>query len=212
MTQVTPPDGDIVELTEVKKYLHVDTFEDDDNIRILRDAAQEYIDGRDGILGRAIRQQSWRLDAPCFPSTRYYTPYANDQYWLPLVYGSAPIRLPLPPTVSVDSVEYVDTAGTLQTWASSNYDVIEGGHFGDIIKPVSGTVWPSTRIDTPNAVQITFTAGYDTAASPNTDNVPASIRMAIMILIKAFYDHSPEMDIPDVVLSLLAPQRLTYLG
>jgi hypothetical protein len=73
--------------------------------------------------------------------------------------------------VSVDSVKYLDAAGSLQTWATDQYVVSGVGGKGRLM-PASGVSWPAFGAY-PESLIIRFTAGYET--------VPAPIVQAILL-------------------------------
>lgn len=97
------------------------------------------------------------------------------------------IRCPKAPLVSVESVTYVDTAGVTQTLATSQYVVMPSalGPPPTVgwIERAYGATWPSVR-GQGNAVKVTFTAGYGTAAG----SVPAALRQAMLLLIGHWYE------------------------
>lgn len=68
------------------------------------------------------------------------------------------IDLPYPPLVSVDSFQYVDTDGVTQTLAASQYEVHDQ-EIPAIIVPAWDVTWPTIR-RVPDAIQVTYTAGY----------------------------------------------------
>lgn len=90
------------------------------------------------------------------------------------------IELRRPPVQSVTSVEYVDTAGSTQTLASSRYQLDASSAPGRL-RPAYGDSWPTIRL-IPNAVTITFVAGYLTAAA-----VPAIAKRLILLACEEDY-------------------------
>lgn len=60
--RVTPPDGPVVTLEELKVHLRVDHDEEDALISSLQDAAVAMLEGWGGILGRCILPQRWAVD------------------------------------------------------------------------------------------------------------------------------------------------------
>lgn len=66
------------------------------------------------------------------------------------------------PVQSITSLKYI-TSGVLTTWGSSNYqsDLVSAPAR---IGPVNNVAWPVADTNTMNAVQITFVAGYTSAA------------------------------------------------
>ncbi|PCI51389.1 MAG: hypothetical protein COB49_01930 [Alphaproteobacteria bacterium] len=154
LSLVTPPATDLVTLTEAKAQIRDDGVAEDALIQTYISAMNAYLDGVDGVLGRALVTQVWDLNLPCFPANA--------------------LRLPLPPLQVVNSVSYVDAGGVTQTVASfQTYDQNGVG----FIRPDPGASWPTTKVQE-NAVTVRFTAGYGAASL-----VPASIRLAALMLI-----------------------------
>lgn len=83
------------------------------------------------------------------------------------------IELRRPPVQSVTSIQYIATDGTTTTLSSSNY-VTDLKTTPPRIFPAFGLSWPTTRSETPNAVIVTFVAGYGAATA-----VPEDIKTAI---------------------------------
>jgi uncharacterized phiE125 gp8 family phage protein len=96
------------------------------------------------------------------------------------------------PLQDVSSFKYLDSAGTLQTFDPANYTV---GSVGDTAGQGrlwlnDGGSWPDFGTF-PNALQITFTAGFGV----NATDVPEEIRMAILWLTSHWYEnHLPTGD------------------
>lgn len=164
LTIVTPPSIEPVTLAEAKAHLRVDGNDEDALINQLIAVARQALDGRDGLLGRALIQQVWKLTHDRFPRA---------------------IEIPLPPLISVDGITYLDADAMTQTIDLGTVTV-EG--IGDaapaILRPVSGTTWPETY-DHPEAIAITFKAGYGTAAA----NVPAPIKQAMLLDIAHMFEN-----------------------
>lgn len=136
-------------------------------IGLYRDSVQAHLDGAGGVLGRALITQTWVMKLPRFPAE-----------WCRLT-------LPLPPLQSVTSISYRDSANQSQTLASSEYVVVKGGQIGKgYIELAEGSSWPSTY-DHPEAVTITFVAGYGDDAS----DVPGNIIAAGLLLVDDLYRH-----------------------
>ena len=73
------------------------------------------------------------------------------------------IELPIKPVSSVTSITYIDTGGTTRTMSSSDY-VLDSNEPTPEIRLAYLAMWPVTRGE-PNAVTITFVAGYASAAA-----------------------------------------------
>jgi uncharacterized phiE125 gp8 family phage protein len=108
--------------------------------------------------------------------------YVNRSRTMVLDKWETLIRPPYPPLVSVDSIQYVDTAGSTQTLDSSYYRVDTTNQPGRITEAY-GMSWPDIRAVT-NAVTITYTAGYGAAA-----DVPDQVKAAIKLLVGHWYEH-----------------------
>lgn len=63
MIRVTPPTVPVVTLTDMKEHLRVLHDDEDLMIQSLTDAAVSWLDGWDGVLGRCVMPQTWRIDA-----------------------------------------------------------------------------------------------------------------------------------------------------
>lgn len=125
-----------VTLAEAKAHVYVTHANDDALIQLYIDAATANLDGRDGILGRALGTQTWELVMDSFPV--------------------GPIQFPLPPLQSITSVKYFNVAGLEVTLGAAQYNVDAASEPG-WVSPVSS--WPAT-FPTINAVSIRFVAGY----------------------------------------------------
>lgn len=91
------------------------------------------------------------------------------------------IQIPVYPVQSVTSILYDDSADTEQTLASSNYWVSTYG-----MQPFIRTVntWPTTYLDKPNTVRVTFTAGYASA-----DVIPEDIKQTILLRVYEMFEN-----------------------
>ena len=87
-----------------------------------------------------------------------------------------------PPLQSITSIQYYDTDEALQTLATTEYDVDTTEEPGRVTRAFSKT-WPATY-DRPDAVQVTFVAGYATAAL-----VPAIAKHAIKLVLSHYYEN-----------------------
>jgi uncharacterized phiE125 gp8 family phage protein len=144
---VTPPPALPVSIVEAASYLRVDDLEREaTTIHTLIDAATRYLDGPDGVLGRALVTTTYDLVLDAFPA------------------GGAPIML-LPPVQSVTAIAYRDQAGDEQAWTDYAVDLVSGR-----VVPAYGTTYPTTRA-VPNAVSVRFTAGHPAAAVDRADKL-----------------------------------------
>lgn len=160
---VTPPATEPLTLAEAKAHLRVDGTDEDTLITALIIAARESIET---WSRRQLLTATLKLSLDEFPC------------------GDGVIRIPRPPLQSVSSIQYVDTAGDLQTLAAERYQVDALGQPGRVA-PAYGTHWPATR-DQLNAVHVTFVAGY---TSP-----PQTSKHLARLLVGHFYANREAVD------------------
>jgi uncharacterized phiE125 gp8 family phage protein len=199
LTLVTPPAGEPITLADARLHLRLDatgsppTHPDDALVTSLITAARQHLDGPSGILGRALMTQTWRLDLPAFP--------ASD----------AAITLPLPPLQSVTSIVYPDSDGSPVTLSPTLYEVAQGPWGQGLVRPVFGESWPLARHE-PDAVRITFVAGYGNAAA-----VPAPLVAAMKLHLGVLYENreaasqKPLSVVPLAYDALITPYRLVWV-
>ncbi len=92
------------------------------------------------------------------------------------------IVLPFPPLSSVTSIQYVDTAGTTQTFSSGSYTV-DTNRTPGIVHLNYNESWPAIQ-GIFNSVVVTYVAGYGSTAA----DVPESAKAAILLLVKQRYE------------------------
>jgi uncharacterized phiE125 gp8 family phage protein len=145
----------------VEQHIRIPSDVDDaEALQLYLDAAESYLDGWSGVLGRALVTQTWQANYDGFPE-------------------ADAIALPLAPVNSA-TVEYIDEAGVTQTFNSSLWHLAErdGTWFVELDEDAT---WPTT--DTrPDAVQITTVCGYG-----DPDDVPKAIRFAALLLAATWY-------------------------
>lgn len=189
LMRITAATSTCVDLASAKAQCKVDVNDDDALITSMIASASEEAET---IMRRAILPQSWRLTLDdWFAQQR--TPLNPSV--LELAFGLAPAFRPVPlqasniielrPVIvsSVDAVKYVDTNGTQQTLASTEYQVSLNSHLCARIAPAFGKSWPTVRSQM-DAVQIDFTAGWADASQ-----VPANIKRWVLMRVGAYYDN-----------------------
>lgn len=141
------------------------------------------------VTGRAFIAQTWERALDKFPT------------------GS--IELPRVPALAITSVRYIDVDGVEQVISSVDYVLDNASDYEAWVVPVSGLSWP-TCANTPNAVKVTYQAGYGTA-----EQVPDDIKSAILLLVGHFYENREAVNVGSIVTSmpyavdaLLAPYRV----
>lgn len=148
-------------LAEAKAHVRVDITDDDTYITSLITAAT---DRAETYLVRALMPRDLALVLDAFPADI--------------------IDVPRPPFISLTHIKYTDTAGTLQTLASSSYTVsIPSGPQASRARIAPVTTWPTTK-GAMDAVTVTFRAGYTDAAS-----VPMPIKQGVLMVLAALYEH-----------------------
>lgn len=103
------------------------------------------------------------------------------------------IELPRPPVNNVSFVKYYDENNILRTFSSSNW-FLATDSFTSRVFLVDGNSWPNTY-KRDDAVQITFSSGYEPIGSPNNaiDSIPELIKTAIKTEVQLMYDElTPE--------------------
>ena len=156
----TAPTSEPITLTEAKAQLRVesDFTEDDTWISSAITVVREQVES---LTNRALMPQSFELAIPKFEDT---------------------IALPKPPFSSLTSIQYYDEDDVLQTLSSDYYLVNDFVEPTEVIKKHEKT-YPAAY-SRPDAIRITFAAGYADAAS-----VPPSIKQAMLMLLTDLYDN-----------------------
>ena len=135
LTLIAAPNGFPVSLAEAKAHLRVTHDDEDAVISGMIGAATSLLEGPNGILGRALITQTWRLAVP-------YLRYRET--------------LPLAPVQSIQAVTYIDTDDAQQTIAATDYR-----HVGDLLEFDEAIPGAAVRSD---AFRVDFVVGYGEAA------------------------------------------------
>jgi uncharacterized phiE125 gp8 family phage protein len=191
LSLATPPAAYPVTVAEAKAHLRIEHALDDTYIETLIKAVTAELDGRQGLLRRALITQTWDYSLPWFPVVRR-------------------ICVPMPPLQSVTSVKYFDANNVEQTFSSDNYEIIAQDEQGYIALKQSAS-WPGTY-EREAAVTIRFVAGYGADGSA----VPANVRAAMLLRIGELYanrgDEATSGDMSVTVKRLLNPSRRVLLA
>jgi uncharacterized phiE125 gp8 family phage protein len=149
-------------------------------------AAVSHLDGYSGILGRAIINQTWKIEAADFCEK---------------------MHLPLGDLVNITSIKHYDADNAQQTVATSVYAAFTDS-LGPFIELKSGQTWPAVY-DRADAVEIIWIAGFGATSA----SVPEAIRHAIALLTAHFYEHREAVgeggfdELPFAVRALISPWR-----
>ncbi len=181
------PSTELITLAEAKSQVRRDDNDDDAKITALIAVIMSRLDGVNGILGRALVNQTWVDQADSFP--------ISDILFLCLA-----------PVGSITSIEYYDTDNNLQTFAAGNYSSHNQPLWGYIVLNQEAA-WPSTY-DRDDAIKITYVGGYGAAAT----DVPAAIKHAGLLMLGDWYENREQTifgktpaALPTGVNSLLRP-------
>ncbi len=177
LVQTAAPATEPLSLDELKLDLKVDIADDDDLIKSLGIAARRM---GEVMSCRSFITQSWRLSLDYFPGVLSGTIFTGLREW-PL-FGDL-IRLPrAAPLISLDSIKYVDTTGTLQTIDPTLYQMDADAEPARV-RPAYAKIWPVPRAQLA-AVQVNYTAGYGGAAA-----VPDIAKAGIKQLVAHWYEN-----------------------
>ena len=164
LTLVTKPQGEPLTLAQAKHQVQQATNVDDNLLsEIIIPAVRER-----GELAtqRAFLRQTWQLLLDGFPASAF-------------------IDLPKPPLISVSSVQYYDTGGTLRTLTVTTDYLVQAPagprcRRGRLALPL-GVVWP-TALEQMGSVIIEFVCGYGAAV-----DVPAALKGAMLLDVGTLY-------------------------
>ena len=157
LQRTTEPAEQPLSMAAVKEYLKVDVGDEDALIAGLVKSAVSYAED---FTRRALISQVWALTLDCFPTI---------------------VRIPRPPLISIDQIDYIDAAGDPQTLDAANYtESINYPHYGTVC-PAFGMSWPETQA-VPEAVTIQFTAGY-----ADSEAIPQGLRQALLWLCEFYH-------------------------
>lgn len=182
--QVTATSAELpVTLEQTRMHLrNEDLRYDDDYVTALIRAAAAIVERQYGL---ALLNQTIKQYNACFPTGT-----------------STPLLLRIAPLVSVTSIQYVDSVGDTQVWDSALYSA---GHFNNsaFVIPKVDQPWPSGLHSTPNAVTLTYVAGFGAKAS----SIPDNIRSALLLTIGYLYENREDAPstLPRASEQLLAP-------
>lgn len=155
------PTQPICTLAELKRHLGVTSDDKDTDIEALAEAATNYIQRR---CGRSFAYTLWRmtLEAGEVPS------------------GTAQkLRLPFPPVVDIELVEYENAAGVTAEMLQWQ---LACGEDGAEITPAAGAAWPDVQEGNLSALRIEYVAGHEV--------VPAEARHCVKMLVRHWYDNA----------------------
>lgn len=149
---VTRPTAEPLDLSEVKAHARVDISDDDLLLKSLLGAARDYAEN---LTGKQLVAARWKQSLDSFPGGASNAPYGRT-----FSFPANAILLRRFPVQEVESIQYLDMQGVLQTVDPSSY-VVDYSTEPVRITPVFGQVWP-IPVPQIGAVSVTFKAGYAT--------------------------------------------------
>lgn len=162
LQRLTDPSFALVSHERVRLHSRIDDAVDTDWITDAIAAATHFIEE---YLGCAIATATYRLNLDAFPR------------------NPASIPVPIWPVAAITTLAYTDAAGANATVDISTIVQPTSNRERYRIQRVDYADWPEAR-ETPNAVRITFTAGWATQAE-----IPQSIVRAALMLIGHWYEN-----------------------
>jgi hypothetical protein len=177
---LTPPAFEPVSIALAKSHMRLNASFTADDALIAQyiSAAREYCED---YTARAFLPQTYRysLDQfPLLPNSQYAPGNPNivqpavNNIW-PLDPSQWAMFLPRSPVQSVTSIVYADTPTTTQTLSPSTY-IVDSDSEPARVTTAAGSFWPSAVFN-PNAVQITFVAGYPAPTETITGTAAADV-------------------------------------
>lgn len=178
---------------EAKLHLRVDFDDNDSLIDALVDAATQQAEA---YCCAAITARDYLMTLSAFPRVSAGQSGPDpDWHEYPSRFGHSgrpsrfpwALQFPVWPVVSVSSVQYLDTAGTLQTLSSSVYAQALDRRPPYIV-PLPNQVWPVTYAQ-PDAVRVRFRAGMAEA----NGGIPAAVKAAICLILGHLYENREDV-------------------
>lgn len=162
---ITHPNSEPLSLPTVKEWLKVDFDADDALISALITGSRQSVEKYTQlILLSTVIEQAYDQ----FSIITQSNPYAE-------------MTLAWSPVVSVESVQYYDSNGTLTTLDSSRY-IVDDYSKPSNITPAYNHIWPEVQTRK-NAVIVRYTCGY-----ANSDDIPQAIKTAMLLTIADAYE------------------------
>ena len=115
------------------------------------------------------------------------------------------IELPYPPLAHVQSIQYYDIDGVIQTLATDQY-VVHSWREPAIIVPEWEALWPTVR-GLVNAVQVNYVAGYPVVGSPEDEvaqqaAVPQNLKLWIASRLATLFENREQIIVGSSVAEL----------
>jgi uncharacterized phiE125 gp8 family phage protein len=137
LLKVSSAPTSLITLADAKEHLEIDHSDRDSMIASLVSAASQLLDGYDGMIGKAVAEQ-----------TVTYS----------IKVGSNWIELPVSPVKSLLSVSYFDENNASQTIDATNFRLVGNEDFA-CLEAVDEFSWPTTY-DRADAITFTLLCGF----------------------------------------------------
>lgn len=174
LTRVTDASTEPISIGEAKLHLR-ETLVSTENDAYIMSLVTACRHAAELDLHRCLIEATWRLAMPGFCFLRS-------------------MALPMPYLRSVEHVKYYDADGALQTLSSADYLVVTDGEPGAVVLK-DGSSWPATY-SRPDAVVVTYKAGYGTTAA----SVPMPVRHWMKTALTDLYNvralSADKLDLP----------------
>lgn len=196
LRRLAAPGAEPLPLAKAKGYLRVDHDADDDLIQDLIAAARLMVES---MADRTTVTTAWEytLDRAAW-SGRHRGYLIPGIPFADLPCGGSPlaIRLPMPPIVSIGSVERVGIDGTATALDPDSYRLADG---------TPGYVSMPRGLDRTapacESIRVAYTAGY----GPDPADVPRNLVHALRMLLSHYYEHrSSDEPTPRAIADLVA--------
>lgn len=158
LRQTVGPATTPVSVTDVKAAPPtIDHTDDDDALGDLLDAAARTVGE---MAGRVLVPETWTVS------------FAAGAY--------TDLPLPKSPVSAVTMISYFDANDTQRTANVSDFYLVSDDDRA-FLRPKRGVAWPSANSLRPDAITVTFTAGYSAC--------PQNLKRAVILLTKHLYDY-----------------------
>ena len=163
-------------LDQATEHCRIDSTDDLSFLNALIPVAREYVDG---VTGRVSLQTEFRLTAPTWESICHQMRGEISRF-----------HLDRSPLVSVESIKYYDeTTETLTTMSAADYLVVTDSDRGIVQINIDLPM----LMDRPDAIQINFTAGYDSSCE-----TPPILAHAQKMLVAHLFENRIAVDASNV--------------
>jgi uncharacterized phiE125 gp8 family phage protein len=149
----------VVPIGEMRSHMRIMSTSRDAELQSAVHDACMLLHGKNGLLNRALLPSDFRL---------YLSEWPGDR-----------IELPLPPMISLASVQYRDPDDVLRTLPADQYTVATNGLHAVVHLTADG--WPEA-VAHPRAITISYRAGYE--------SVPQPLRRAVKLLAGHYIENS----------------------